>query len=429
MFVDEAEIHVKAGDGGDGAVMFRRESRVPRGGPSGGDGGDGGSVIIRARPGLDTLIDFRGHHHWHAEDGLKGQKKDMAGAAGEDLLVDVPPGTLIYDKDRGVLLKDLKEEWAQVVVARGGKGGRGNARFATATNQTPRFAELGLPGEARHLRLELKLIADVGLVGLPNAGKSTLLARLSAARPKIANYPFTTLHPGLGIVEAGEERRFVMADLPGLIEGAHKGIGLGDEFLRHVERTRILVHLVEIEPHGHASPADAYRAIRHELAAYSAALAAKHEIVVLTKADLLPGDDTLRQEFSKAVGKPVITISSASGVGLVRLVKAILDKLDELAAEEAAKVPGSAFATPAPKAPSPEPAAVEPAARKPAARKPAAPEPAAGAAGDSRPAPKSRKRVPKPAAKTAKPAPKKAKPAAEKHKPAARKTPRASRKS
>ena len=343
----------------------------------------------------------------------------MAGAAGEDLIVDVPPGTLIYDKGRGVLLKDLKQEWAQVVVARGGKGGRGNARFATATNQTPRFAEPGLPGEERHLRLELKLIADVGLVGLPNAGKSTLLSRLSAARPKIANYPFTTLHPGLGIVEAGEERRFVMADLPGLIEGAHKGIGLGDEFLRHVERTRILVHLVEIEPHGHASPADAYRAIRHELAAYSTELAAKQEIVVLTKADLLPADDGVRQEFAKAIGRPVITISSATGVGLVRLVKAILDKLDELAEKEAAKVAGSAFAPPAPKAPAPAPAALEP----------AAPEPAAEAAGDSRPAPKSRKPKAKPAAKKAKPAAKKRKPAAGKRKPAARKSPRASRKS
>jgi GTP-binding protein len=417
MFVDEAQIHVKAGDGGNGAVTFRRESRVPRGGPNGGDGGDGGDVIIRARPGLDTLIDFRGHHHWHARSGENGGSKDMIGAGGDDLIVDVPPGTLIFDTGRGVLLKDLKVEWEQVIVARGGKGGRGNGRFATATNQTPRFAEPGLPGEARNLRLELKLIADVGLVGLPNAGKSTLLSRLSAARPKIANYPFTTLHPSLGIVEAGEERRFVMADLPGLIEGAHKGVGLGDEFLRHVERTRTLVHLVEIEPHGHTGPADAYRAIRHELAAYSAALAAKHEIVVLTKGDLLPADDTVRQEFSKAIGKPVIAISSASGMGLVRLVKAILDKLDELAAEEAAKVPGSAFATPAPKAPGP------------------VAEPAAEAAGDSRPTPKPRKRKathakkakpaakkPKPAAKKRKPAPKKTGPAAKKRKPAARKS-------
>jgi GTP-binding protein len=404
MFVDEAEIHVKAGNGGNGAVTFRRESRVPRGGPSGGDGGDGGDVIMRARPGLDTLIDFRGHHHWFAASGEHGGNKDMAGAAGDDLIVDVPPGTLIYDMDRGVLLKDLKEEWAQTIVVRGGKGGRGNARFATATSQTPRFAEPGQPGEERHLRLELKLIADVGLVGLPNAGKSTLLSRLSAARPKIANYPFTTLHPSLGIVEAGEERRFVMADLPGLIEGAHKGIGLGDEFLRHVERTRMLVHLVELEPHKHASPADAYRAIRHELAAYSTELAAKHEIVLLTKADLLPGDDGLRQEFSKAVGKPVIAISSASGVGLVRLVKAILDKLDDLTAAEAAKVAGSAFALPA------EPTEAAPKA-KPATHK-------------VKPAAKKSK----PAAKKTKPKAKKSKPAVRKCKPAARKPPKRSKK-
>jgi len=429
MFIDEAEIYVKAGDGGNGAVTFRRESRVPRGGPSGGDGGDGGDVIMRARPGLDTLIDFRGHHHWYAESGERGGTKDMAGAGGDDLIVDVPPGTLIYDKDRGVLLKDLKEEWAQVVVARGGKGGRGNARFATPTNQTPRFAEPGRPGEERHLRLELKLIADVGLVGLPNAGKSTLLSRLSAARPKIADYPFTTLHPSLGIVEAGEERRFVMADLPGLIEGAHEGVGLGDEFLRHVERTRILVHLVEVQPHGHAGPADAYRAIRHELAAYSKELAAKHEIVALTKADLVPGDDTVRQEFARAIGKPVIAISSATGAGLVRLVKAILDTLDELAAEEAAKVPGSAFAPPAPKTPSPEPAAVEAAAGSSAEA-----SAKAGAAGDSRPAPKPRKQKAKPAAKKTRPAAKKrkpvakkAKPAAKKRKPAAHKSPKRSR--
>ncbi len=287
MFVDEAEIYVKAGNGGDGAVRFRREAKVPRGGPFGGDGGDGGDVIFHARPGLDTLLDLRRQYHWRAENGHPGDTKDMSGAAGKDLVIDVPAGTLIYDKDRGVLLKDLDKEGMQVVIARGGKGGRGNSRFATATNQTPRFAEPGGMGEERHLALELKLIADVGLVGLPNAGKSTLLSRLSAAHPKIADYPFTTLQPNLGIVEAGAERRFVMADLPGLIEGAHAGVGLGDEFLRHVERTRLLVHLVEVEPHSHQAPADAYKTIRGELASYSPALAAKPEIVVLTKADLL----------------------------------------------------------------------------------------------------------------------------------------------
>jgi GTP-binding protein len=335
MFIDEAEIHVKAGDGGPGAVRFRREAGVPRGGPSGGDGGDGGSVILRARPGLDTLLDVRGRHHWRAEDGEPGGSKDMAGAAGRDLVIDVPPGTLVYDKTLGILIKDLNREGMEVVIARGGKGGRGNARFATSTNQTPRVAEPGTPGEERHLRLELKLIADVGLVGLPNAGKSTLLSRLSAAHPKIAEYPFTTLEPSLGIVEAGPERRFVMADLPGLIEGAHRGVGLGDEFLRHIERTRVLVHLVEIEPHTRQTPAEAYRTIRAELAAYSRQLADKPEIVVLTKADLLPGDDSPRREFSEAIGRPVIAISGATGLGLVRLVKAILDVLDSLGVQEA----------------------------------------------------------------------------------------------
>jgi GTP-binding protein len=335
MFIDEAEIYVRAGNGGDGVVRFRRESRAPRGGPNGGDGGDGGNVILYAKAGLDTLLDVRSRHHWLAEDGEPGGSKDMGGADGEDLVIDVPPGTLIYDRDLGILLKDLDHPGAQVIIARGGKGGRGNGRFATATNQTPREAETGTPGESRHLKLELKLIADVGLIGLPNAGKSTLLARLSAAHPKIADYPFTTLEPNLGIVQAGAERRFVMADLPGLIEGAHKGVGLGDEFLRHVERTRILVHLVELEPHDRKSPAEAYKAIRDELVAYSPDLAAKPELVVLTKIDILPGDDSAREEFARAIGRPVLAISSATGAGLKTLVKAILDILDEIDARAA----------------------------------------------------------------------------------------------
>jgi len=334
MFIDEAEIYVKAGDGGNGAVTFRREAGVPRGGPSGGDGGDGGSIILYARAGLDTLLDVRGRHHWRAASGQPGRTKDMAGAAGDDLVIEVPPGTLIYDTATDLLLKDLDTPGARVTVARGGKGGRGNARFATATHQTPREAEPGTPGEERTLRLELKLIADVGLVGLPNAGKSTLLSRLSAARPKIADYPFTTLEPQLGIVEAGPERRFVMADLPGLIDGAHKGVGLGDEFLRHIERTRVLVHLVELEPHAHTGPPDAYRAIRDELAAYSTELAAKPELVALTKADLLPGDDAARADLAGAIGRPVFAISSVSGAGLKRLVAAILDLLAEAKSAE-----------------------------------------------------------------------------------------------
>ena len=339
MFIDEAEIYVKAGDGGDGCVSFRREAGVPRGGPDGGDGGDGGSVVFHARPGLDTLLDFKGRHHWRAANGQPGRGKDMTGASGDDLVVPVPPGTLIYDKRLGILLKDLDAPDMKVVIARGGEGGRGNARFATSTNQTPRTFEPGTPGEERHLRLELKLIADVGLVGLPNAGKSTLLARLSAARPKIADYPFTTLEPNLGIVEAGPERRFVMADLPGLIEGAHRGVGLGDEFLRHVERTRVLLHLVEFEPHAGLQPAAAWRAIRAELAGYSPTLAEKPELVVLTKADLGLDTDAVAREFSEAVGRPVFVISSASGQGLNRLVGAILDLLDQAAARQAQPTP------------------------------------------------------------------------------------------
>jgi len=270
----------------------------------------------------------------------------------------------------------------RVVIARGGRGGRGNARFATSTNQTPRFAEPGTPGEERHLRLELKLIADVGLVGLPNAGKSTLLSRLSAAHPKIAAYPFTTLEPSLGIVEAGPERRFVMADLPGLIEGAHRGVGLGDEFLRHVERTRVLVHLVEVRPHARQTPAEAYRTIRGELAAYSPRLAAKPEIVVLTKADLLAGEPdgaALRSEFSREVERPVLAISSATGEGLARLVKAILDLLDEVDAREAAAAktrPAEAAGPPTAPAPaSPPPATKRRRRRSVAARAARTPPP------------------------------------------------------
>jgi len=382
MFIDEAEIHVKAGDGGSGAVTFRREAGVPRGGPSGGDGGDGGSVVFYARPGLDTLLDFRGRARWVAESGKSGRSKDMAGPAGADLVIQVPPGTLIYDIEKGVLLKDLSRPGMRVVIARGGRGGRGNARFATSTNQTPRFAEPGTPGEERHLRLELKLIADVGLVGLPNAGKSTLLSRLSAAHPKIAAYPFTTLEPSLGIVEAGPERRFVMADLPGLIEGAHRGVGLGDEFLRHVERTRVLVHLVEVRPHARQTPAEAYRTIRGELAAYSPRLAAKPEIVVLTKADLLAGEPdgaALRSEFSREVERPVLAISSATGEGLARLVKAILDLLDEVDAREAAAAktrPAEAAGPPTAPAPaSPPPATKRRRRRSVAARAARTPPP------------------------------------------------------
>lgn len=328
MFIDEAVIHVKGGDGGDGCASFRREKFVPHGGPDGGNGGDGGSVYLVATEGLDTLMDLKGKHHWHGERGRHGQGKNMHGRRGKDLYVRVPPGTLIYDRDTGVLLKDLVEPDQPVCVAAGGAGGRGNKYFAGPTNQTPREKEQGLPGEERWLRLELKLIADVGLVGLPNAGKSTLLSRLSRARPKIADYPFTTLDPQLGIVEMRGHRRFVMADLPGLIEGAHEGRGLGDAFLRHIERTRVLVHLIDVVPLD-GDPAEHYRAIRNELAKYSKALADKPELIVANKMDL-SGSDPAVKKLRDDLGINVMGISAVTGHGLEPMLEQIWQMLEPL---------------------------------------------------------------------------------------------------
>ena len=268
MFVDEADIVVIAGDGGSGCMSFRREKFIPRGGPDGGDGGDGGSVFVVADDSLNTLQHLSGHHHWRAGRGGHGMGKDRHGRNGKDVLVRVPPGTIIYDAEHGLRLKDLTEIDQKICVAAGGKGGRGNTHFKSATHQAPREFETGEPGEQRRLHLELKLMADAGLVGKPNAGKSTLLSRLSAARPKIAAYPFTTLTPFLGIVELTRFRRFVMADIPGLIAGAHTGAGLGDAFLRHIERTKLLVHMVDICP-SVGDPVEDYEAIRNELAQYS----------------------------------------------------------------------------------------------------------------------------------------------------------------
>src|SRR5688500_15248712 len=275
MFVDEAKIHVKAGDGGDGCVSFRREKYVPKGGPDGGDGGNGGDVVFVADPHKDTLMDFAGRHHWKAGRGQAGMGKKMYGKAGEDLVVAVPAGTLVFDVDHDILLADLDVPGKRVVVARGGKGGRGNWHFKSSTNQAPRFAEPGTEGQERNLRLELKLIADVGLVGMPNAGKSTLLRAVSAARPKVADYPFTTLDPQLGIVELDSDRRIVVADIPGLIEGAKDGAGLGHAFLRHIERTKIIVHLLDMFPMDGSDPSENYRKIRRELEAFSDVLANK----------------------------------------------------------------------------------------------------------------------------------------------------------
>ena len=327
MFIDEADIFVKAGDGGDGCVSFRREAHVPRGGPDGGDGGRGGDVLMVADPNVDTLLDLKGRHHWIATAGKRGSGNNRTGRSGDDLVIRVPPGTQIADVDKGLLIKDLVDAGDRFIVARGGGAGFGNARFATPVRQTPDVATPGEAGEERLLHLELKLIADVGLLGLPNAGKSTLLSVLSAATPKIADYPFTTTEPCLGIVEAGADRRVVMADLPGLIAGAHQGVGLGDRFLRHVERTRLLVHLVEPMPLDGTDPVVNYRAIRAEIAEYSAELAARPEIVVVSKVDLT-GVETVREHLEREIGRPVLGISGVAHRGLKELVARIVATLD-----------------------------------------------------------------------------------------------------
>jgi len=328
MFIDEAQIWVKAGDGGNGCVSFRREKFVPKGGPDGGNGGKGGNVYFQAMENLDTLMDFAGKHHWQAKNGQPGSSNNKYGANGQDLVISVPPGTLIYDVDLNLLLKDLNEIGLKVCVCRGGKGGRGNKAFATATNQTPRNTEPGKAGQERNIRLELKLIADVGLVGMPNAGKSTLISRTSGARPKIADYPFTTLEPVLGIVELSDFRRFVIADIPGLIEGSHKGAGLGIEFLRHIERTRIIVHLLDIMPVNGSDPAENYKAIRQELKLYSKALAQKPEVIVANKIDLNPDGKKVR-DLKKKLRKMVYPISAVTGKGIKELRELLWQKVKE----------------------------------------------------------------------------------------------------
>ncbi len=323
MLVDKAEIYARAGKGGHGCVSFRREKFVPKGGPDGGDGGDGGSVYAVATEGVDTLLDFKGRHHWIARNGQPGMGKKMAGPKGEDLILELPVGTLIHDRNTGILIKDLSTVDKPVCIARGGKGGRGNVQFARPDHQTPREYEPGTPGEERWLRLELKLIADVGIVGMPNAGKSTLLSRLSKARPKIADYPFTTLEPQLGIVELPDHRRFVMADIPGLIEGAHEGVGLGDAFLKHIERTRVILHLVDVGSQVAAmTPVDAYHAIRAELGKYGTELAAKEEIVAGNKVDLTNGEEEARM-LGEAIRRNVLPISAVSGTGVSRLAETL----------------------------------------------------------------------------------------------------------
>ncbi|MCI0637746.1 MAG: GTPase ObgE [Gemmataceae bacterium] len=329
MFVDRVTIFVKGGDGGRGCVAFRREKYEPRGGPDGGDGGHGGSVIVRARAGADSLADLVNRKHWRAKSGAAGGGANCTGKSAHDLVIDVPPGTVLLDRDRGNILRDLTKPGDEVVVAKGGRGGRGNKYFASSTNRTPREYEPGVPGEERWLVLELKVIADAGLVGLPNAGKSTLLSRLSQAHPEIADYPFTTKHPNLGMVRFGEDGGFVLADLPGLIEGAHSGVGLGHEFLRHVERTRVLVHLVEPLPLDGADPVDNYKNIRRELELYSPALLGKPEIVAVSKCELT-GSEDVRARLQEEIGKDVLAVSAVTGQGLAQLVSEVAGQLKEI---------------------------------------------------------------------------------------------------
>ncbi|HVP39049.1 MAG TPA: GTPase ObgE [Candidatus Saccharimonadales bacterium] len=316
MLIDRVRIHVLAGRGGDGCLSFRREKYVPKGGPDGGDGGNGGSVVLTVGPHLRTLLDFRYRERFEAEAGRHGMGKKMSGRTGADLRVRVPPGTVVLSEPDGEVLADLVEAGSEVVVARGGRGGRGNSHFATPTNRAPRRVEPGRAGEERWLRLELKLIADVGLVGPPNAGKSTLLARVSAARPKIADYPFTTLEPHLGLVRLDEERSYVMADIPGLIEGASGGKGLGHDFLRHVERTRVLLLMV---PADEPDPPHAAQVLLGELMAYNPGLAAKPRLPVLSKADLLPPE---ARPAPWADGPP-LRLSAHTGEGLAELQQRI----------------------------------------------------------------------------------------------------------
>jgi GTP-binding protein len=325
-FLDEAKIWVKAGDGGDGVIAFRREKFIEFGGPDGGNGGKGGNIIAEAVAGLNTLIDFRYAQHFKARKGGNGAGSDRTGAASDDVVLQLPVGTQIFAEDRETMIADLDQLGKRVVLAQGGDGGFGNAHYKTSTNRAPRRADKGWPGEERWLWLRLKLIADAGLVGLPNAGKSTFLAAVSAARPKIADYPFTTLHPQLGVVRLNATEEFVLADLPGLIEGAAEGAGLGTRFLGHVERCKVLLHLVDGSA---ADPARAYHTIRRELVEYGHGLSDRPELVALNKADAMTPQARVSRvkALSRAAGKPVMLISGASGEGVPELLRALADMI------------------------------------------------------------------------------------------------------
>jgi GTPase len=341
-FLDEAKVYIRSGDGGNGCVSFRREKFIEFGGPNGGDGGKGGDVIAEAVDGLNTLIDYRYQQHFFAKNGQPGMGKDRHGANGADIVLKVPVGTQIYEEDGATLIVDLTERGERAVLAQGGNGGFGNTHFKSATNRAPRRANPGQPGTEQTIRLRLKLIADAGIVGLPNAGKSTFLAVVSAARPKIADYPFTTLQPQLGVVEI-DGREFVLADIPGLIEGAHEGAGLGDRFLGHVERCRVLLHLVD----GAGGDAGAaYKTIRAELSAYGEGLADKPEIVALSKADAIDAAEVEQQadRLKRAARKAPLVVSAVSGAGVPEVLRALIAVIEKAHATDAEqKVSGAAW--------------------------------------------------------------------------------------
>jgi GTP-binding protein len=332
LFIDRVKIRVHGGHGGNGVTAFRREKFVPRGGPSGGDGGRGGDVWMEADESLNTLLHLRYNPEHVAERGRHGEGSNRYGVSGNDIVVRVPVGTQVFDAETGDIYFDFTENGMRWCAAKGGRGGFGNSHFATSTNRAPRYHQEGSPGEEHEFQLELKLLADVGLVGFPNAGKSTLISKISAAKPKIADYPFTTLEPHLGVVDMGEFRTFVVADVPGLIEGAHTGAGLGDRFLRHIERTRLLLHLVDVSSVSGRDAVSDYETINRELAAYDERLAERPQIVVATKLDALDEPERLERLKQRAGedGKPFFAISSATGLGVRELVNAIARKLDEL---------------------------------------------------------------------------------------------------
>lgn len=328
MFVDRVVVEASAGKGGDGCMSFRRERYVPKGGPDGGDGGDGGSVIFVAKSGVNSLVNLSHRSQIRAKNGIHGMGSNRHGKAGADSIVDVPPGTIVIDAANDFVIKDLSVPGDSVIAARGGKGGKGNARFKSSTNQAPRDWTPGGDGEQKRLILELKVIADVGLIGLPNAGKSTLLSRLSSAKPEIADYPFTTKYPNLGLVQIDADNSFVMADIPGLIEGAHSGVGLGHDFLKHIERAGILVHLVEPLPMDQSDPIQNYHSIRKELEQYSPSLRERPEIVAITKCEL-PDAEPIQQQLKENIQRNVLLVSAVTGSGLPQLMHQIANELKQ----------------------------------------------------------------------------------------------------